>query len=92
MFKKKFREVRLNALAHLCDRLSNNYNFKEEFTGDEIYDIIADVAPTLNETFNDCRWQDENWSCTKFFVPVLTEHGLCFTLNFINSREIYTEE
>ncbi|XP_055305980.1 pickpocket protein 28-like [Sitodiplosis mosellana] len=88
----EIENARLNSLAHLCEHLSDTYNFQDEFTGEWIYDIFSDMAPSLHHTLNHCTWQDKDRPCGEIFVPVLTENGLCFTFNSINSHEIYTAD
>ena len=82
----------MNALAHLCEHLSDRYDFEEDYSGEWIYGIFGDVAPSLNDTLTHCMWLNKDGPCAKMFVPVLTENGLCFTYNALNSHEIYTNE
>ena len=81
----------MHALVHLCEYFPQLYEFKDAFTGDWIYDIIADVAPPHFETWFYCKWLDQSVSKENCTVPVLTEEGLCFAFNGVNSNEIYTD-
>lgn len=87
-----FRKTQLKALAHICESLKNVLKFEDNFTGEWIYDVITQMAPSLRNIFAACIWQGVNYPCWELFVPILTDKGLCFTFNSINSREIYTEE
>lgn len=66
--------------------------------GESIYDAIIDIASDLDSTITDFRWlrvpyaYDTRYDFPNFFVPVMTEYGLCFAFNSINSHEIYTDE
>lgn len=89
----RFRLSRINALAHICDFFwLDEQHFSDKFTNESIYDEIADVAPSLNQTLLACVWLYQNVPCETLFAPLLGEEGLCFTFNSINSQEIYTDE
>lgn len=89
-----FRSARLKALSHIC--IDNPYLFDdvdEEFANTSIYDELKKMAPVLDETIAACDWDDDlYWGCSKVFVPIFTEKGLCFSFNALNSNEIYTNK
>lgn len=63
------------------------------FDTEDIYRILEEIAPEYNETFAQIIWQNKvKLSRSEHIVPTLTEVGLCFTFNALNSYEIYTEE
>lgn len=65
----------------------------DNFTDDTIYDVIQEMAPILTETILAFKWKDlVEFGRSEFIVPILTESGLCFTFNALNSHEIYTNE
>lgn len=66
--------------------------FDEKYANDSIYDIIQEIAPNLEDSMFACKWQDRFVPCSQLVVPILTENGLCFTFNAINSHEIYSDE
>ncbi|XP_055305956.1 pickpocket protein 28-like, partial [Sitodiplosis mosellana] len=84
--------VQLEALSHLC-----RFNFPEyvrygnKFTNTSIYDIIQDIAPNLTSVIVSCSWNLQMENCESHFSPTITDEGLCFTFNALNSDEIYTD-
>lgn len=77
----------------------------DQFVFSSTLRTIQEIAPQLNETIFTCDWpynidtrskkRDKQFrSCNSFdmFTPMLTEEGLCFAFNELNSNEIYTEE
>lgn len=82
--------MNLNALSHVCLRLPEALKHKENFTDEVIYKIIESVAFRYNETIVD--WRDNSWHEDGNVVSVLTEEGICFAYNTLNSHDIYTDE
>lgn len=90
-----FRLSRLEALDHIChfsQSQSRNEHFGNKYLNETIFDRIQELAPTLSDSLSYCSWKAQRVECTDLFKPILTEHGLCFTFNALNSHEIYTEE
>ncbi|XP_031627362.1 pickpocket protein 28-like [Contarinia nasturtii] len=63
------------------------------FSSEHIYDLIEMIAPTSDNSMIFCLWKATatDVPCGNIIVPVLTEDGLCFSLNAMNSHEMYTE-
>lgn len=50
------------------------------------------MAPKLNDVFDYCKFLGQAVDCGLLFKESLTEDGLCFTFNGLNSRSIFNEE
>lgn len=81
--------------------ISNDENVQDErqkrkletFATESIYQMLRRMALQPSEMLTSFQWQyKEELTRSEFFVPILTENGLCFTFNALNSHEIYTEE
>lgn len=82
----------MKALAHMCTGLWDEFSdSNEHFANASVFDLIEDMAPYLNDTVIRCEWPYDGDTCLDIFVPVLTEEGLCFAFNILNSGDIYTE-
>lgn len=87
-----YRVERIQALSHVCVD-AYMFDYDEEFANASIFDTLADMAPSLNETVRVCTLkEDDNDTCSELFVPISTEEGLCFSFNALNSNEIYTDK
>lgn len=86
--------MRIKHLAHICPFLRNNisYNENDNFTNESIYKSIEDITPTIHELTEMCQWGEITGKCSHLLEPIMTEDGICFTFNALNSHEMYTDE
>lgn len=83
----------MRAGVHLCDPfLVENFNYEQNLTNNLIFGILNDISPMFEDTMYLCKWRHQVDNCSLYFQPILTEEGVCFTFNALNSRDIYTDE
>lgn len=83
----------MEALSHICEfNFPASIRWGRNFTNASIYHTLEDIAPSLNYSMFRCLWLNQNAPCSKYFAPVLSENGLCFSFNTLNSHEVFTDE
>ncbi|KAF5270642.1 hypothetical protein FQA39_LY01380 [Lamprigera yunnana] len=53
-------------------------------------DFLANVAPSFEQVFYECRWMNQVKDCKQLFTPTLSEEGICFTFNMLDREELFT--
>lgn len=88
-----FRSARIQALSHLCVE-EYMFDYDEKYAKASIFNVIEEMAPDLNDTLRVCLWKEDgdDDTCSQLFIPILTEDGLCFSFNALNSNETYTDK
>lgn len=81
----------MQALTHICNS-NKMFDYDEELANASIFNVFEETAPNLNDTILDCMWDGYDATCSEIFVPILTEEGLCFSFNALNSNETYTNK
>lgn len=82
----------MKALVHICPFYNfNRTDFGDKYANESIYTTIQSMALSFNDTLSECEWQNQVTPCSKLFTRVMTEQGLCFAFNALNTHELYTE-
>lgn len=81
------------AVTHLCDDCMHYGDTSETFANNSIFDVLQDMAPDSHSVVMSHKWKYETFSSIEAEISsVLTEEGLCFAFNAVNSHEVYTDE
>lgn len=86
--------MRMETVLQLCndDHPSHVLNLTTLHMNRTAIDIMREVAPPQKKTIPYCSWRDQTEMCDGLFQRVITEEGVCYTFNALNSEEIYTDE
>lgn len=85
-------------LATTCLKDHTTYEIKdllkqfEDFDEPITQNFLLDLEPLINETLRTCYGVLEArlWKCHEGFGKLLTEDGVCYTFNLLNSTELLT--
>lgn len=92
-FSLSFRLKYMEAVSQICDtHLTDNFEFGQNITDNEITDLLRKMAPSFKETMFLCKFRNKQEFCKDYFEEILTDEGLCFTFNMVNDEELYREE
>lgn len=64
----------------------------ELYENETIYKTIRELAPKTIFSNSKCSWLGDEKPCPHYLRASLTEQGLCYSFNVLNSNEIYTNE
>lgn len=82
----------MEAVSQVCDsHLTDKFKIGGDWTDYNVTEMLKRMAPSFNETMMLCKFRNKLEYCDDFFEEVLTDEGLCFTFNMINSKELYRE-
>ena len=84
--------MRLLKLVNVCHTLTVVIPYKNDFADEDIFNVIEDVAPNVEQITLSCAWKGAIINCSEYLAPTLTFFGVCFTFNGLNSRDIYTDQ
>lgn len=82
----------MEAVAQVCDaHLTDGFELGVNHTGNDIIDTLREIAAKFDDTMFVCKFRNQIRSCDDYFQEIMTEEGLCFTFNVLNSKEIYKD-
>lgn len=80
------------ALAQVCDaHLTDGFELGANHIGPDIIKTLRELAANFEDTMFMCKFRNDIRMCSDYFQEIMTEEGLCFTFNVLNSKEIYKD-
>ncbi|KAJ0172807.1 hypothetical protein K1T71_011946 [Dendrolimus kikuchii] len=85
----KIRLSKVVDIAYMCDAdvWDGLMNFPMPYHTVNI-DNIRDVALDFEDIFKTCEWNTNSIPCDTLYQKVITQEGVCFTMNALNADEI----
>lgn len=66
--------------------------FGNETITKECVHYLKELSPTLKDVFSYCEFGNKFFLCEELFSEIITEEGLCYTFNILNSTDLFEEE
>lgn len=83
----------MEAISHLCEpHLMESFQLGKNNTDERIFKIINELAPSFTDIMFFCKYRNKFNLCQNYFKSILTDEGVCFTFNALNSEEVYTDK
>lgn len=84
----------MQTIAQICDAhlFSNVSGFGGNVTDKDCVDYLREMAPSFEEMLFFCKWRNTFDTCEDLFTEVVTEEGICYTFNLLDSSELFREE
>ncbi|XP_045477140.1 pickpocket protein 28-like [Harmonia axyridis] len=79
---------KFHTISLVCDDfLDREGNLTTSF---QSLEFLKEAAPSFQDMLWACKWTLMNETCENFFVPTLTEDGICYTFNMLDREELLT--
>lgn len=80
----------MECLFHVCE-MDVPSDFGTEFTNDSINDVLKEIGLNINYLMNYYSPPVHDGNKRFEFSDIVTDEGLCFAFNALNSNEMYTD-
>jgi acid-sensing ion channel, other len=85
----------LEALAQVCSPqlfTMQNLSFESGIKHDEIIAQLQNISLRMMESTIFCKWNNDVYACDHLLTEIITEEGVCYTFNVLNSSDFFREE
>lgn len=79
-------------ILDIYDLNATNPTFDDAASTVNIMQKLREIAPKINSTMFRCTYRSYDLPCKDLFSEVMTDVGLCFSFNMLNSRELYSDK
>lgn len=79
-------------IVDIYDLEASNRSFEDAASTINIMQQLREIAPKINSTMFRCKFRSYDIPCENLFSEVMTDVGLCFTFNMLNSRDLYRDK
>ncbi len=79
-FLKSLPALSYDTLGTINDTL-HNVSQKEELRSKNLRQLAFQNGIKCDELFEICKYKDEEITCCEYFMPLYSEHGLCYSFN-----------
>ncbi|XP_072382227.1 pickpocket protein 28-like [Diabrotica undecimpunctata] len=82
-------------MSLLCDIDDDDFldyfTYNKTFNAEKFFDTITYLKPTRREQFFFCLYMGESIECNDFFIPIITDEGVCYTFNMLDRKDIFKD-
>ena len=88
-----FSQGRIAALLSVCNVAWNSsIKWNTKVRPREYLTVLKDIGVNLSETIHKCTAQDQNYPCDIVLTEVMTNVGVCYTYNLLDSSLMFRDE
>ncbi|KAJ3647269.1 hypothetical protein Zmor_024794 [Zophobas morio] len=78
----------MSLICKYQDKLNSSYS-KPDIFPDDFFETVHKIKPQL--LLYNCMYLGNTDTCSRFFIPIMTDEGVCYTFNMLDRGEIYND-